>query len=204
MTFLPQPGIGLTVATFAVVIGVLVFVHEMGHYLVARWLGIKADAFSIGFGAELVGWTDARGTRWKVGALPLGGYVQFAGDLDASSRPAEVVDASTEERAVMFQFRPLWQRALVILAGPMTNFLFAILIFTGSLRQLRQAGDAAGRRRGHRRQPGRRRRSPHRRPLRRARRGARRFVRAGRGAGDRQPGHAGDRDDRPRRCRTAS
>jgi len=131
MTILPQPGLGLTVATFAVVIGVLVFIHEMGHYLVGRWLGIKADAFSIGFGREVVGWTDGRGTRWKIGLLPLGGYVRFAGDLDAASRPAEIVDAPPAERAVMFQLRPLWQRALVIVAGPVTNFLFAILIFAG-------------------------------------------------------------------------
>ena len=129
---LPQPGLGLTLATFAVVIGVLVFVHEMGHYLVARWLGIKADAFSIGFGREIAGWTDRHGTRWKVGLLPLGGYVKFAGDADAASRPDEAaVEATPDERAVMFQFRPVWQRALVILAGPMTNFLFAIVIFTG-------------------------------------------------------------------------
>ena len=132
MTALPQPGLGLTVATFAVVIGLLVFVHEMGHYLVARWLGIKADAFSIGFGREIAGWTDRHGTRWKVGMLPLGGYVKFAGDADAASRPDQAaVGATAEERAGMFQFRPVWQRTLVILAGPITNFLFAIAIFTG-------------------------------------------------------------------------
>lgn len=103
----------------------------MGHYLVARVFGIKAEAFSIGFGREIAGWTDRRGTRWKVGLLPLGGYVKFAGDADATSRPADAVAATADEKAVMFQFRPLWQRACVILAGPMTNFLFAILIFTG-------------------------------------------------------------------------
>ena len=121
----------LTLATFAVVIGVLVFVHEMGHFLVARLLGIKAEAFSIGFGREVAGWTDARGTRWRIGLLPLGGYVRFAGDADAASRPADLPAASPEERAVMFQFRPLWQRALVIVSGPLTNFLFALVIFTG-------------------------------------------------------------------------
>jgi regulator of sigma E protease len=113
-----------------VVIGVLVFVHEMGHYLVARLFGIKAEAFSIGFGREIAGWTDRAGTRWKVGILPLGGYVKFAGDADATSRPADAVAATPDEKAVMFQFRPMWQRALVILAGPLTNFLFAILIFS--------------------------------------------------------------------------
>jgi regulator of sigma E protease len=121
----------LTLATFALVIGVLVFVHEMGHYLVARLFGIGAEAFSIGFGREIAGWTDSRGTRWKVGVLPLGGYVKFAGDADASSRPDDAREATPAERAVMFQFRPMWQRALVILAGPLTNFLFAIVIFAG-------------------------------------------------------------------------
>lgn len=132
MTTLPQPGIAMTIATFAVVIGVLIFVHEMGHFLVARVFGIKADAFSIGFGREIAGWTDRRGTRWKIGMLPLGGYVRFAGDADAASRPDETAVAATaSERAEMFQFRPLWQRALVILAGPATNFLFATAIFAG-------------------------------------------------------------------------
>ena len=101
----------------------------MGHYLVARMFGISAEAFSIGFGRELVGWTDRRGTRWKVGLLPLGGYVKFAGDADAASRSADVPEATEAERAVMFQFRPVWQRALVILAGPLTNFAFATAIF---------------------------------------------------------------------------
>ena len=131
MTGMPHAGLGLTLATFAVVIGILVFVHEMGHYLVARLFGIKAEAFSIGFGREIVGWTDVRGTRWKIGVLPLGGYVKFAGDLDAASRPADAAAASLADRSVMFQFRPLWQRAWVILAGPLTNFVFAILLFTG-------------------------------------------------------------------------
>ncbi len=131
MTTLPQPSLGLTLATFALVIGVLVFVHEMGHYLVGRLFGIRAEAFSIGFGREIAGWTDRRGTRWKVGLLPLGGYVKFAGDADATSRPGEVLEATPAERADMFQFRPVWQRALVILAGPATNFVFAVLIFAG-------------------------------------------------------------------------
>ncbi len=131
MTTLPQPGLGLTIASFAVVIGILIFIHEMGHYLAGRLFGVRAEAFSIGFGRELVGWTDRRGTRWKVGMLPLGGYVRFAGDADAASRPADVPEATPAERAGMLQFRPLWQRALVIAAGPLTNFAFAILIFTG-------------------------------------------------------------------------
>ena len=131
MVALPQPGLALTLATFAVVIGVLVFVHEFGHYLAGRIFGVKAEAFSIGFGREIAGWTDRRGTRWKIGILPLGGYVRFAGDLNAASQPGDTSAASLAERSVMFQSKPLWQRAIVILAGPITNFLFAIAIFTG-------------------------------------------------------------------------
>lgn len=129
MDTLPQPTLILTLATFAVVIGVLVFIHEFGHYLAGRMFGVKADAFSIGFGREIAGWTDRRGTRWKVGMLPLGGYVKFAGDMNAASEAADVSDATTAERAVMFQSKPLWQRAIIILAGPLTNFAFAIGVF---------------------------------------------------------------------------
>lgn len=127
---LAQPGFLFSVAAFIVVIGILVFVHEFGHYIVGRWFGVRAEAFSIGFGKELFGWTDKRGTRWKVGALPLGGYVKFAGDLNAASQPDPELDKlPVGERAGYFQFRPVWQRALIILAGPVTNFLFAIAIF---------------------------------------------------------------------------
>lgn len=130
MDLLPQPGLPMTLATFAVVIGVLVFIHEFGHYFAGRVFGVKADAFSIGFGREIAGWTDSLGTRWKVGLLPLGGYVKFAGDLNAASQPAtETVAATPAERAVMFQHKPLWQRAVIIVAGPMTNFLFAVAVF---------------------------------------------------------------------------
>ncbi len=125
-----QPGFLFTLAAFIVVIGVLVFIHEAGHYLMARVFGIKADTFSIGFGREIAVWTDKRGTRWKVGALPLGGYVKFAGDLNAASEPdPDAVQMPAAEYAKTFQAKPMWQRALVILAGPLTNFLFAILVF---------------------------------------------------------------------------
>ncbi len=129
METMPQPSLLLTLATFAVVIGVLVFIHEFGHYFAGRIFGVKADAFSIGFGREIAGWTDRRGTRWKVGMLPLGGYVKFAGDMNAASEAADVSDATPAERAVMFQSKPLWQRAIIILAGPLTNFAFAIAVF---------------------------------------------------------------------------
>ncbi|MEH6303875.1 site-2 protease family protein, partial [Salmonella enterica subsp. enterica serovar London] len=82
-----SPGLLVTLVGFALVIGPLVFLHEMGHYLAGRVFGVKIDAFSIGFGRELFGWTDRRGTRWKFSVLPLGGYVKFAGDLNAASTP---------------------------------------------------------------------------------------------------------------------
>lgn len=127
---LPQPGILYTLAMFAVVIGVLVFIHEWGHYLAGRIFGVKADSFSIGFGKELFGWTDKRGTRWKLSALPLGGYVKFSGDMNAASQPSpEVERMSAEERAQTFLAKPTWQRAIIVAAGPVTNFLFAIGIF---------------------------------------------------------------------------
>lgn len=125
------PGILLTIVAFALVIGPLVFVHEMGHYIVGRWFGIGADVFSIGFGREIVGWTDRRGTRWKLSALPLGGYVKFAGDMNPASQPsAEWLALPAAERGRTFQAKPVWQRALVVLAGPAVNFLAAILVIT--------------------------------------------------------------------------
>ena len=114
---------------FLLVLGPLVTLHELGHYLVGRLFGVKADAFSVGFGKELAGYTDKRGTRWKLSALPLGGYVQFAGDMNPASQPSEDWLALPEaERARTFQAQPLWQRALIVAAGPVTNFLIAIAI----------------------------------------------------------------------------
>jgi regulator of sigma E protease len=127
-----NPGFILTIIAFLLVLGPLVFVHEMGHYLVGRWFGVKAETFSIGFGKEIAGWHDKRGTRWKIGALPLGGYVQFAGDMDPSSRPgADWEKLPRSEREQTFQSKALWQRALIVFAGPAINFLFAILILSG-------------------------------------------------------------------------
>ena len=117
---------------FLLVLGPLVFVHEYGHYIVGRWCGVKADTFSIGFGRKVLGWTDKRGTEWKIGWLPLGGYVQFAGDRDAVSQPdAEWQSLPAEERSHTFPAQPVWKRALIVAAGPVTNFLFAILILAG-------------------------------------------------------------------------
>lgn len=126
-----SPSLLLTLLAFVLVLGPLVLVHELGHYLVGRLFGVKADAFSIGFGKELTGWTDRRGTRWKLSTLPLGGYVQFAGDMNAASMPdAHAADGLTpEERGQLFQSKPLWQRALIVAAGPVTNLVFAVAIF---------------------------------------------------------------------------
>ena len=127
-----NPGIPWTILSFLLVIGPLIFVHELGHYFVGRWFGVKADAFSIGFGREIAGWTDKRGTRWKLAWLPLGGYVKFAGDMNPAGQPSpEWLALPAEERAQTFQAKPVWQRFLIVLAGPATNFLAAILILTG-------------------------------------------------------------------------
>jgi regulator of sigma E protease len=125
-----SPGFFMTILSFLLVIGPLVFVHEFGHYIVGHWCGVKAEVFSIGFGREIFGWTDRRGTRWKVGWMPLGGYVKFAGDMNPASQPSDDWKAlPAEERARTFQAKALWQRFLIVFAGPATNFLVAIAIF---------------------------------------------------------------------------
>lgn len=126
------PGLLLTILAFALVIGPLVFIHELGHYLAGRWCGVKAEAFSIGFGREIAGWTDRRGTRWRLALLPLGGYVKFAGDMSAAGRSdPDWLLLPPEERAQTFQAKSVWQRAIIVAAGPAINFLLAILILTG-------------------------------------------------------------------------
>jgi regulator of sigma E protease len=125
-------GLLITLVGFVAVIGPLVFLHELGHYLAGRFFGVKAEVFSIGMGRELTGWTDRRGTRWKVSALPIGGYVKFAGDMGPASEPDPAwLALPPEERAKTLAGRPVWQRFLIVLAGPLTNFLVAIAIFTG-------------------------------------------------------------------------
>lgn len=127
-----NPGILWTIGAFILVLGPLVFVHEFGHYIVARWCGVKSDIFSIGFGREVAGFTDKHGTRWKFGWLPLGGYVQFAGDMNPVSQPGDIEpDAPAAERAHMFQYQPIWKRAAIVFAGPAINFIFAFLILMG-------------------------------------------------------------------------
>jgi regulator of sigma E protease len=117
---------------FLVVLTVLVFVHELGHYWVARRNGVRVDVFSIGFGPELFGWTDRAGTRWKVSAVPLGGYVKMFGDADPASSPdPNLATMSDDERSMSFHHKRLGQRAAVVAAGPIANFLFAIVVFAG-------------------------------------------------------------------------
>jgi regulator of sigma E protease len=124
-----QPPVWFIIIAFLCAIGPLVFIHEMGHYLVARWFAVGAEQFSIGFGREIAGWTDKRGTRWKVGWLPLGGYVRFVGDMNPASQADADAELSPEARAVAFHNKPWWQRFLIVLAGPVANFLLAIAIF---------------------------------------------------------------------------
>ena len=123
----------LGLPAFLFVITVVVFFHELGHFLVARACGVKVDVFSVGFGREIFGWTDTLGTRWKVSWLPVGGYVKFSGDANAASIPDPEAAArmSEAERARTLVFKPLWQRAAVAAAGPLANFVLAILLFTG-------------------------------------------------------------------------
>ena len=126
---LAQPPIWFIAIAFLCVIGPLVIIHELGHYLVARWFGIGAETFSIGFGRRIAGWTDKRGTLWKVGWLPLGGYVRFVGDETVASSAGDQSRLSTDQQRRSFHLRPVYQRFLVVVAGPLANFLAAILIF---------------------------------------------------------------------------
>lgn len=121
-----------TIIPFLFVLTVVVFVHEMGHYLVGRWCGIGATAFSIGFGPELVGFTDKHGTRWKLSAIPLGGYVKFIGDEDASSSPVgvDISKLSADQQSRAFPAQPVWKRAATVFAGPAFNIILTIIIFS--------------------------------------------------------------------------
>lgn len=126
--FTNAPGM---IVAFIVAISFLVFFHELGHYLVGRWCGIRILAFSLGFGPEIVGRTDRHGTRWKLCAIPLGGYVRFYGDEDVASRPdfKGLETLPEEERARTLNGAALWKRAATVAAGPIANFLLAIAIF---------------------------------------------------------------------------
>jgi regulator of sigma E protease len=117
---------------FLFVLTIVVFFHELGHFLVARWAGVKVLTFSLGFGPELVGFNDRHGTRWKISAIPLGGYVKFFGDDSEASTPSSdaLAGMSEEERQGSFHHKKVGPRAAIVVAGPVANFILAIVIFT--------------------------------------------------------------------------
>jgi regulator of sigma E protease len=117
---------------FLFVLTIVVFFHELGHFLVARWNGVKVLTFSLGFGPELIGFNDRHGTRWKISAIPLGGYVKFFGDESEASTPssAALSTMTAEEREGSFHHKRVGQRAAIVAAGPIANFILAIVIFT--------------------------------------------------------------------------
>lgn len=121
-----------SVIPFLFVLTIVVFFHELGHFLVARWNKVTVEAFAVGFGPELLGFNDRQGTRWKLCAIPLGGYVRFMGDEDASSKPDHEALASMtpEQREGAFEHKAIWQKAAVVAAGPIANFILAIVIYT--------------------------------------------------------------------------
>jgi regulator of sigma E protease len=130
------------VLLFLAVLTVLVFVHELGHFLVARCNGVRVEIFSIGFGPEIVGWNDAKGTRWRIALFPLGGYVKMFGEngdvqittedrIEKETRRVEVRKMTDEEIAVSFHYKTLRQRTAIVIAGPLANFVFTILVLAG-------------------------------------------------------------------------
>jgi regulator of sigma E protease len=123
---------GWYVVPFIVILSVVVFFHELGHYLVGRWCGVRIDRFSLGFGPELFAWVDKHGTRWRVAAFPLGGYVKFHGDADVTSAPdaAALAQMGGGERAQTLAGQPVLNRAAIVAAGPIANFILALVIFT--------------------------------------------------------------------------
>lgn len=121
------------IPAFLFVFTFIVFFHELGHFLVARSFGVAVETFSIGYGSEIFGWTDKKGTRWKVSWLPFGGYVMFAGDAGPTSKPDidKIAKMTAKERAQALPLKPLYQRALVAAAGPVANFILAIAVLSG-------------------------------------------------------------------------
>lgn len=123
-------GFGNSIVAFLILLSIIVVIHELGHYYAGRVFGMSIDCFSLGFGPQLFSYRDKRGVIWRMAAIPLGGYVKFTGDQDATSFSSEVTTPANEEQKSWFQFSPLWQRAIVIAAGPIANFLLAIFIFS--------------------------------------------------------------------------
>ncbi|MGC2774832.1 MAG: RIP metalloprotease RseP [Bradyrhizobium sp.] len=118
---------------FLFVLTIVVFFHELGHFLIARWAGVKVLTFSLGFGPELIGFNDRHNTRWKISAIPLGGYVKFFGDESEASTPSSdaLAKMTAEERADSFHHKTVGQRAAIVAAGPIANFILAVIIFAG-------------------------------------------------------------------------
>ena len=130
-------GVSFTLVNFIIALSVVVFVHELGHFVIARWNNVRCESFSIGFGPELIGFTDRHGTRWKFSLIPLGGYVKMFGETDTANPGAgnqdtediEPVGMTQMEKAVSFKYKTLGQRSAIVFAGPAVNFLFAIVVF---------------------------------------------------------------------------
>jgi regulator of sigma E protease len=122
--------LGWYIVPFILILSLVVFVHELGHYFIGRWSGVKIDAFSLGFGPELLARVDGRGTRWRVGALPLGGYVKFHGDANVASVTEGAGGDPTADRSLTLAGQPVANRAAIVLAGPVANFILAFVIFT--------------------------------------------------------------------------
>jgi regulator of sigma E protease len=125
--------VGGYIVPFLFVLSIVIFFHELGHFFVGRLCGVKVDTFSMGFGPEIFAFVDRKGTRWRFGALPLGGYVKFHGDANGASMSDgdEIAVMPAEERAVTFFGQKVWKRAAIVAAGPIANFILAIVIFTG-------------------------------------------------------------------------
>lgn len=123
--------VGWYILPFVAVMTLIVFFHELGHYLVGRWCGVKIDAFSLGFGPEIYAWVDKRGTRWRLAAIPVGGYVKFHGDANAASATdvEGVAAMAPEERRLTLAGQPLANRAAIVAAGPLANFVLAVALF---------------------------------------------------------------------------
>ncbi|MGO9741808.1 MAG: M50 family metallopeptidase [Roseiarcus sp.] len=124
---------GWYILPFVAIMSAIVFFHELGHYLVGKWCGVKIEAFSLGFGPELASWTDRAGTHWRIALFPLGGYVKFLGDADAASTPdlAGQLELAQADRGRTLSAQPLIRRAAIVAAGPAANFLLALVVFAG-------------------------------------------------------------------------
>src|ERR1700722_19755899 len=137
--------LGWYVVPFIIILSLIVAVHELGHYFVGRWCGVKIDAFSMGFGPELFARVDKHGTRWRLALFPIGGYVKFLGDSNAASAPdnAALAQLDVGERGRSLAGQPVLQRALIVAAGPVANFILALVLFTALFIAFRRSEHAA-------------------------------------------------------------